>query len=297
MTSMKRIFLISCLLFLCVALGFIFLNSKKEKVSVYDLCLSPELPEKYDDLYLFDHNIEPDEYPEYIKKAWEEAEFCYDEKKYKDAIYNYKDVLVIYAYKRPFPEFNYSFKEYDEDYKTRYFSLYNIACCYSLLGNKENAETFLIKALESGYPYIDHIMMDEDLINLFNSKPQLKETIKNIFNKGYDKNILIGETIKYCTGPTSGIDITFLNERDVIYEPWSEGTKKYQHKYHGTYSFKNYYAIISFYKEEYCDMSKSEAYYEDIRNKNYTKVVKEINDTMVLPLSLEENAKIFLPFL
>lgn len=58
---------------------------------------------------------------------------------------------------------------------------------------------------------------------------------------------------------------------------------------YGTYTLKNYFVIISFSKEEYGDMSNSEAYYKDILENNYKKVSLKIKEEMVLPLAIKEN--------
>jgi hypothetical protein len=45
---------------------------------------------------------------------------------------------------------------------------YNIACCYSLLGDKQNAYTWLEKALKAGWKDINHVLYDEDLNSIKN---------------------------------------------------------------------------------------------------------------------------------
>ncbi len=281
----RKIFSFSLIFF-----SFMLFSCNKNP-SIYDLSLNPELHKKYAKPSVWDYCfvLDKNEYQEFITNTYNKAERNYDLKKYEDAIYNYKEVLVAFAFVNNRPVFNVPFENTSQNYKTRYFSLYNIACCYSLLGNNTEAEEFLIKAIKSGYPYIDHIMKDEDLFSFFKSNPKMKQKVIDCFNNGNNKKTVLGKEINLVGGPSSGNSFKFVNEDFVIYQPWGEGWKKYNDKYYGTYKLKNYSVIISFYKEEYGDLSNSEAYYKDIREENYKNVSLDINESMVLPLAIEEN--------
>lgn len=266
------------------------LISCKEKISMYDLCMNPELHRRYNKPSIYDYKYDE----EFIQNNWNMAESFFDKKEYQKAIYHYKEVLVSFAckYENFNPYFNISYEDTVKNFEVRYFSLYNIACCYSLLNDFENAKIYLNKAIESGYPYFNHIVKDDDLKNLFKSDENILKEVSIVFNKGNDTNTVIGRQLKFIRGPSAGIHITFVDENTVIYEPFCEGAEKCHDYYYGKYNIKNYNVVISFYKEEYYDMSNSVNYYVDLREGNYTVVSHEIKDFMVLPLSLEENNEI-----
>ncbi|MBR1911029.1 MAG: hypothetical protein IJ828_01600 [Treponema sp.] len=265
------------------------MEEKITPISIYDACLSDISWEEMSKLPLNDYFLNGNAYTEFISAKWNTAEEAYDEKQFEKAIYAYKDVLVAFAYNNSDPYFNVTYDTVAKNYETRFFSLYNISCCYSLEGKLEDSEAYLIKAIESGYPYFKHILQDTDLDNLFNAKPELKKTVKELFDRGNDKNAVIGKELHFIYGPNSGLTIRFVDDNTFVYNPWSEGNKKADHYYFGTYELKHYNAVINFYRETYKDMSKSKAYYLDLREGNYTTVDTEINDTMILPLSMEEN--------
>ncbi|MCX7704442.1 MAG: hypothetical protein N2234_10185 [Planctomycetota bacterium] len=47
-----------------------------------------------------------------------------------------------------------------------YVALYNLACAYSLLGDKQNGAMYLLKAYDAGFRDIEHIKKDSDLENI-----------------------------------------------------------------------------------------------------------------------------------
>jgi tetratricopeptide (TPR) repeat protein len=81
-----------------------------------------------------------------------------------------------------------------------YFSYYNIACIESLQNNIAVSYEYLCEALFHGYPYIDHIKRDVDLINLFsyNNGYYLK-FIEEIFNAG-SNNTVFGKGYRLAWG-------------------------------------------------------------------------------------------------
>jgi len=62
--------------------------------------------------------------------------------------------------------------------------LYNIACCESLLGNKDSALAFLSQAIMAGYKDIDHMMSDPDLENIRDLEG-FKEIVSEINRSAY----------------------------------------------------------------------------------------------------------------
>ena len=55
------------------------------------------------------------------------------------------------------------------EYEKSYYSLYNIACAYSLLESYDDSYDFLMEALSAGYRHFDWLYKDNDLSNLMNS--------------------------------------------------------------------------------------------------------------------------------
>jgi len=62
--------------------------------------------------------------------------------------------------------------------------LYNIACCESLLGNKDSALAFLSQAIMAGYKDLDHMMSDPDLENIRDLEG-FKEIVSEINRSAY----------------------------------------------------------------------------------------------------------------
>jgi tetratricopeptide (TPR) repeat protein len=77
------------------------------------------------------------------ESLFEEANILHNEKKYHEAIQNYEFCIKV----------KFSSKE----------SYYNIACCYSLMKNKEESIKYIKLALDHGYTNWFHMVSDEDL--------------------------------------------------------------------------------------------------------------------------------------
>lgn len=61
--------------------------------------------------------------------------------------------------------------------ETNFIAVYNMACCDSLLGNKQQALQTLHKAVQMGYRNFSHLASDPDFNNI-NQEPQFLELIK-----------------------------------------------------------------------------------------------------------------------
>ena len=66
-------------------------------------------------------------------------------------------------------------------------SLFNISCCYSLMGDKNNAIKNLKEAINKGYGNWFHIITDDDLKNI-RDEPEVIEMIKHLLKTHPEKN-------------------------------------------------------------------------------------------------------------
>jgi tetratricopeptide (TPR) repeat protein len=150
---------------------------------------------------------------------------------------------------------NYIFKQdysYDENNNCReyYFSFYNIACAFALLGNIEKSVEYIIKAIEHGYPYLDYIYNDPDLTTVFNSPNgnEIKNTIIEIYNKGFDYSIMSGKG-SYELGRTEYEFIYYhFNDNNLLSFERGVGATEREY-YSGSYYLKNYTIFISLDKQ------------------------------------------------
>lgn len=152
---------------------------------------------------------------ENILVFYKNGEVFYDNKEYQKAIESYKQFWEKYKLnKNKLNNENKRLFEIDSNntVKESYYSLYNVACCYSLLKDYENSEYYLKYSILSGYPYLNHILEDKDLYNLFSAKKNLKEKIIELFNLGNNLNLLIGKQI-YQEG-MGGLIFSFSQNRE-----------------------------------------------------------------------------------
>lgn len=140
--------------------------------------------------------------------------------------------------------------------KESYFSLYNIACCYSLLQKYDDAEYYLTYAILAGYPYLDHILKDSDLSNLFSAKKELKPEIQNLYNKGNSRDVFIDKRIYVDT--LDGICYCFFKDSKGNYKftKYANGVRdiaRHETYGEGEFEFKNFTITLKYniYKEIY----------------------------------------------
>src|SRR5262249_46003397 len=108
-----------------------------------------------------------DDKGELARKLLEEGIQQLTDKKFDDSIATYKKVLAICDK-----------HELDEQAEAQVLQLahYNIACAYSLKGDKKPALDHFEKSLDAGFDDYDHIQKDTDLDNIRN-EPRFKEII------------------------------------------------------------------------------------------------------------------------
>jgi hypothetical protein len=70
-----------------------------------------------------------------------------------------------------------------------YFAFYHLAYIESFQNNIDLAYEYLCEALYHGYPYIDHIRSDNNMINLFRDRNRLR-AIESVYNAGADNNLI-----------------------------------------------------------------------------------------------------------
>jgi tetratricopeptide (TPR) repeat protein len=95
-----------------------------------------------------------------------------------------------------------------------YFAFYNLACIESLENNVDSAYEYLHEALFHGYPYINHIRNDSDLINLFRDRSRLR-AIESVYNAG-THNSLIGKCFHLDHLDGGIIQYVYFRNRNTI---------------------------------------------------------------------------------
>ena len=158
--------------------------------------------------------------------------------------------------------------------KESYFSLYNIACCYSILKQYQDAEYYLKFSVLAGYPYLDHILKDSDLENLFSTKKELKTEIQNIYKKGNSKDILVDKQIHVDN--LEGTIYSFFKDSEGNYRFTKQAGSyldiaKHEIYGEGEFEFQNFKIVLKYdtYKETY-------QYYDD--NQQTEKFSKHDNE-------------------
>ena len=188
------------------------------------------------------------------KKTYEEGERLFDEKKYEEAIEKYLSVADNTFYylesndkrRRELISDGIEFDSNGEA-KLLYYSLYNVACCYSLMGNFSKARQYLIAALHAGYPFINYILKDADMQPFFASDPSLKSEIQKIFNQGNSRALVNGK--KFEIWDLNDCHRYGFDGNTVI--RYCASSDWLDHKYKGTYEVKNYHIIMHFTRKTY----------------------------------------------
>ena len=106
----------------------------------------------------------------FMTQTYNKAEKLYDEKKFGEAASLYFEVSKAYEAAKAQAVFSLD----DESKKKNFYSLYNLACCKSLIED-DSARTYLLKAVDAGYPHSEHLAKDEDLKFAFGKFPTLLE--------------------------------------------------------------------------------------------------------------------------
>ena len=122
------------------------------------------------------------EFSSYVNENYKIGDEFYDKKEYKNAIKHYENVINAYVCR--YPELINTKRTFNKEFQTYYYSIYNVACCYSLLKNYDEdyaTEIYLYFALNSGYPHIEYLLNDKDLEFTFNHFSTLKENIMKEF--------------------------------------------------------------------------------------------------------------------
>lgn len=122
------------------------------------------------------------EFSSYVNENYKLGDEFYDKKDYRNAITHYENVINAYVCFHS-GVIN-TDKSKNKEFQTYYYSIYNVACCYSLLKNYDEdyaTRTYLYFALNSGYPHIEYLLNDKDLEFTFKHYPKLKEELSEDF--------------------------------------------------------------------------------------------------------------------
>jgi tetratricopeptide (TPR) repeat protein len=147
-----------------------------------------------------------------------------------------------YGWSEPYIKL-YTFDD-NKNVRERYFAHYNLACIYSITKNFEQSIKSLLEALKWGYPYINHILNDSDLYNLYIFDSAIKEKINDTYLTGFidsmsEKNYkvrILNDASAYLFGDNKTVRLLILSSDDRC------------RVFHGIYEVKNYQILIQYNK-------------------------------------------------
>jgi len=156
---------------------------------------------------------------------------------------------------------------YDENDNPRekYFALYNLACIYSIKMELEKSLEFLIEAIKNGYPYIDRLLADADLNNLFESNSNIKSEILSIYQNGFI-NDFSGKIYEYML-----LDYAQYRFKDDSNIEIYQGGDVDRREFYGTYEIKNYLILVYLTKETWVRGFENDINRKDIISVVYVK--------------------------
>jgi tetratricopeptide (TPR) repeat protein len=162
----------------------------------------------------------------------ENAKMGYLAAKYQGISMDYTEISQLYTY------------DENDNSREKYFALYNLACIYSIKMELEKSSELLIEAIKNGYPYINHLLADSDLINLFESNSNIKPEIVSVYQNGFI-NDFSGKIYEYRLDDT--VRYYFIDDSNIeIYYPTADFQSYFRY---GIYEIKNYLLLIHFTKE------------------------------------------------
>jgi tetratricopeptide (TPR) repeat protein len=182
---------------------------------------------------------------------------------YRSAEKAYKKAIVSFQYENPYKAESNTGHSYGESFERQlfsfdsngvarelYFAYYNLACLYSLQNNHEESLENIILAIQHGYPYIDHISRDSDLLNLFNSSigSDARSRINQTYKEGFELKPNIQNKVFALPGGLDEKDYEFHGNGTVEKEYLAWNLLDYVK--HGTYEIKNWMIIIHWIYED-----------------------------------------------
>ena len=279
---MKKYIWIICCIFFCFCSKKEELSLEKISVQVQKTRYESDLilEEKYGYNVFNNYHSEEKEYRRnQSKEYYFEAMRLYQSNQFENAILEFENALKQYTYGVYYYHYGICFmniNDYDRaekaflraiqyfDYsnpfyydrplytfdnngapREEYFSYYNLACVYSIINEIESSSKYLIEALEYGYPYINHILEDNDLYNLFNSSENIKAKIKQTYDDGF-VNLFSGNAYDYSRA-SEWDGYFFIDNTNIRNE--RRGFQYFEHARFGTYEVRNYNILINYNKE------------------------------------------------
>jgi tetratricopeptide (TPR) repeat protein len=126
-----------------------------------------------------------------------------------------------------------------------YFSYYNLACIYARSNRYTESFYNLVMAVKYGYPYMNHMLSDSDLDNLFNLpfSAQIKEVLNAVYNAG-SADTVKGKIYRFRPSPNGMLYYVFYNDNSVKLEDPSSDISNFEME--GTFRVSNYHVIINY---------------------------------------------------
>ena len=218
------------------------------------------------------------EYDGFIEECSQKAEAFYSAKDYAGALKEYRREIEAFELNNYLPYKDKSLEEARKEYSVYYYALYNAGCCCSLLGRKEEAFSYVLKAIEAGYPHLDYMFRDEDVAAIMDQRT------RNAFTAAFKKGMKLKENhLTIRTGPNSWNEYVFTPDSKVVLTVNNESSDRQDHHYYGTWEIGSYFVVMKFTREEYVEF---DGYYPDLYEGKCPQVKQEVSLEVILPLSL-----------
>lgn len=242
------------------------------------------------------------EFLHYVITNYELADEKYDIGKYAKAINYYQEVINAYEFNKNNEVFHLEPSEAADDiintFKKYYYSIYNIACSYALLGKYDEAELYLIRAINAGYPHLDYLLRDNDLEKLFVEKSNLASDVSYLYQICNNSNKIANKTIMYGRGPSAVDKYVFSDDGSTVIMFDVSVDAKGNYRLKGSYKIRNNFLILVFNEEDYLE-TKGYILGIGIQEEDCEKVHNKVTLRHVIPLFSIDNNKSYYewPFL
>lgn len=205
---------------------------------------------------LYNFNSDEDFF-HFVTNKYNLADNKFDADKYYKAIKYYLEVVNAYEFNKN----NEVFKLYPSEnvdnkikmFEKYYYSVYNIACSYARLGKYGDVDTYLRKAIFCGYPHLEYLLKDEDLMEYFATNLEFKNDIINFYQKCNTSTSIDNKSILYGRGPSSGDRYVFSDDGFSVTMHDVSVDAKGNYRLDGTYKIINNFIIINFTDENYLE--------------------------------------------
>lgn len=240
--------------------------------------------------------LSDEDFSRFVTNKYSLADNRYDAGRYYKAIKYYQEVINAYEYNKNNEVFYLLPSENVVDkikiFEKYYYSLYNIACSFALLGKYEDADTYLQKAIYAGYPHLDYLLKDEDLQSYFSRNTDLKNKILNLYQKCNNSTLIANKIILHGRGPSSGDKYIFCDDGISVVMHDVSVDAKGNYKLNGTYKIINNFIVIDFTDENYLE-TKGYILGVGIQEEDCEKIHNKVSLRHIIPMFSIGNNKTY----